>query len=67
MQGKLPVDDCPKCGEAKLKVWRDLTADEKMIVDRLPAARAFTPAERKRHHFCTRCWFEQTEPISTTA
>ncbi|MBX7053888.1 MAG: hypothetical protein K1X36_02955 [Pyrinomonadaceae bacterium] len=54
--------DCPKCGALSIKDWQELTGDEKMIVSRLPAARAFTPAERKRHRFCTRCWFEEIEP-----
>jgi hypothetical protein len=61
MPEKLQMFDCPKCGSGRIKDWRELTADEKMIISRLPAARAFTPAERKRHRYCTRCWFEEVE------
>jgi len=49
---------CPKCGLFRLKEWRELTQDEKMIVERLPMSEEFTLPRRTRHFFCTRCWFE---------
>ena len=56
---------CPQCGSHKFKPWADLTDEEKMLAERLPASAEYSPAERKKHRFCTRCWHEQTEsPIS---
>jgi ribosomal protein S27AE len=52
---------CPKCGSHRLKAWHDLTADEKFLAERLPLSTEYTAAERKKHRFCTRCWFEEVE------
>ena len=49
---------CPRCQTGKLKTWTELTADERILVERLPASAEFSPEERKRHRFCTRCRFE---------
>jgi hypothetical protein len=49
---------CPKCGSPKIKRWSDLTEDEKFIVERLPASGEFSSEERRRHRFCSRCFYE---------
>jgi ribosomal protein S27AE len=49
---------CPRCGYPILKKWEDLTADEKFFAERLPMSADYTAEQRKRHRFCTRCWFE---------
>ncbi|MBS1792672.1 MAG: hypothetical protein JSS81_02390 [Acidobacteria bacterium] len=54
--------NCPKCGARRLKTWDELTPEEKMIAERLPASAAYPPAERKRHRFCTRCNHEEKSP-----
>ena len=58
---------CPKCGSMKMKAWTELTDDEKFLVERLPMSAEYTPEERKKHRFCTRCWFEESRPTSHTA
>jgi len=52
-------DECPKCGARELKRWGDLDDDQKFLAERLPASAEYTIAERKKHRFCTRCWFEE--------
>jgi hypothetical protein len=52
---------CPKCGAIKLVAWGDLTPDERLLADRLPASAEYSREERKKHRFCTRCWFEETD------
>ena len=51
---------CPRCGSIKMKDWTELTDEEKFLAERLPMSADHTPEERKRHRFCTRCWFEQS-------
>lgn len=58
---------CPKCGSPKMKTWPELTEDEKLLVKSLPMSAEYTLAQRKQHHFCTRCWFEEIEPKMHTA
>ena len=53
---------CPNCEAVHLKEWIELTDEEKMLVERLPASADFDREERKRHLYCTRCWFEMREP-----
>lgn len=50
---------CPRCDAPKMKDWKDLTDDQKFLVERLPLNTDFTPEERKKHRFCTRCFFEE--------
>jgi Zn-finger nucleic acid-binding protein len=50
---------CPQCGGARLKRWDELTDEQKFLVERLPASAEYTKEERKKHRFCTRCWFEK--------
>ena len=52
---------CPRCAAPKMKDWEDLTDEQKFLVERLPLNTAFTPDERKKHRFCERCFFEETE------
>lgn len=52
---------CPKCGALKMKDWTDLGDEQKLLVERLPRNAEFTRAERKKHRFCERCWFEKTD------
>lgn len=54
-------DLCPKCHAAKMKTWDELDFEEKIIAERLPASADFSGAERKKHLFCIKCWFEETE------
>jgi predicted RNA-binding Zn-ribbon protein involved in translation (DUF1610 family) len=49
---------CPQCGNEKLKSWHDLSADEQILIERLPASAEFSQTERKRHSWCPRCWYE---------
>ena len=52
---------CPRCQSLKMKNWPELTDDEKFLAERLPMSAQYTPNERKKHRFCTQCWFEETE------
>ncbi|HEX3100351.1 MAG TPA: hypothetical protein VHQ01_01090 [Pyrinomonadaceae bacterium] len=47
-----------------MKDWEDLTDEQKMLVERLPGSAEFARDVRKKHRFCTRCWFEETQPES---
>jgi hypothetical protein len=50
-----------------MKTWRELTDEEKLLVESLPMSAKYTLTERKQHRFCPRCWFEETEQkIRTT-
>jgi hypothetical protein len=52
---------CPQCGGARLKTWDELTDEQQFLVERLPASAEYTKEERKKHRFCTRCWFEESD------
>jgi hypothetical protein len=58
---------CPQCQAAKMKSWDDLTDEEQFLAERLPGSAHFTAKERKRHRFCTRCWYEETDAASRLA
>lgn len=58
---------CPRCHSPKMKIWEDLTDEEKFLAERLPASAEYTVAERKKHRFCTRCWFEDDSAKTTVA
>ena len=53
---------CPRCGSPKLEAWGELTEDERLLAERLPASADYPLSERKKHRFCTRCWYEETVP-----
>lgn len=57
---------CPNCQRGRLKNWSELSADEKMLVERLEKNTDYTKEERTRHLFCGECWFE-TEEFETFA
>ena len=42
----------------RLVNWSDLTEEEQRVVKALDGARAYPPEMRKKHRFCTRCWYE---------
>jgi len=50
-----------------MKTWGELTDEEKRLAERLPMSAEYTIEERIKHRFCTRCWFEETEPLVTKA
>ena len=57
-QGEGP---CPRCGEGPLKAWYELSAEEREVVERLPASADLPLAERvARRRWCTRCWHEDS-------
>ncbi len=49
---------CSRCGSMTLRTWSELDEDQQMFIQRLPGCVEFTDEERKKHRFCTRCWFE---------
>ncbi len=51
---------CPRCQSFELRHWDELNDDQRILADKLPASAEYSKAERKKHRFCTRCWFEET-------
>ena len=58
---------CPNCDCAALKSWDELDRDELIVVECLPNSRLFTHEERKKHRFCTRCFYEDIQRKSDVA
>jgi hypothetical protein len=58
---------CPRCGAMKFKSWSELTDDEKFLAERFPASAEYSKEERKKHRFCTRCWYEEKPSSSRDA
>jgi hypothetical protein len=58
---------CPRCLSPGMRSWDGLTDEQKMLAERLPLSAEYTPEERKKHRFCTRCWFEDTRDSQLTA
>lgn len=58
----LSQKSCPQCGSSKMKSWDELNNEQKILVERLALSGDFTLAERKKHRFCTRCFFEAVLP-----
>jgi len=55
-------ETCPRCGEGRLKTWRDLNDEEQIIALRLPGHASYSPRERKtKHRWCTLCWYEEAQ------
>ena len=70
MQRKIGImnqKNCPQCGAAKMKSWDDLSDDQKFLIERTPLSADFSVEERKKHRFCTRCFYEETQPPSDKA
>ena len=52
-------DRCPRCGEGRLRNWRELDEDQREVVKRLPGSLERTQPERETFlRWCPRCWFE---------
>jgi len=46
-----------------MKTWAELTEEEREVVKRAPRAPGYSDEERKANHrWCTRCWYEETQP-----
>ncbi len=55
------TDLCPRCREGSMRVWYELTEEERAVVERLPASAEVALDERAaRRRWCTRCWHEET-------
>jgi len=67
MQGSKLMIACPRCGNPTLKAWTELDDDQKLLVEKLPASADYALLERKKHRFCTRCWYEEIGSRETTA
>ncbi len=52
---------CPRCHFPQMKLWEELTDEEKFLAERLQLSTTFTKRERETHLFCPRCWQEETE------
>jgi ribosomal protein S27AE len=53
---------CPRC-EGAMRTWDELSDNEREVVKRLPASAESDAEERQRlHRWCTRCWYETTQP-----
>jgi len=52
---------CPRCGQPGMKTWDELSRDESIVAERLPGSAKYSRGERKKHRFCTRCWFESRQ------
>ncbi|MEJ7624357.1 MAG: hypothetical protein WKF34_10235 [Pyrinomonadaceae bacterium] len=54
----ITLTTCPRCSTGRLKLWDELTDEQQMLAKRLPMSAEFPAKERKKHRFCTRCWYE---------
>ena len=53
------IETCPRCGEGRLRAWRELSEEEREVVARLPASADHPVEERSAlHRWCTICWYE---------
>jgi hypothetical protein len=50
-----------------MKGWAELSDDEQFLAKRLEKSVEYTPTQRKKHRFCTRCWFEDEGDRPTLA
>lgn len=66
MENLEPERVCPRCDARKMKNWRQLTDEQKFLVERLPLNTNFSPEDRKKHRFCEHCWFEEVKPEKRT-
>ncbi len=58
---------CPRCGVVKMKNWDELTEEQQMLARKLPLSAEYPHSARKKHLFCTRCWFEDAKRESHEA
>lgn len=54
-------ETCRNCGSSKFKSWKELTDDEKFVVERLPDNIEFTNEQREKHRFCQRCFYSMVQ------
>ncbi len=52
---------CPKCHHLNMKMWEELSGEQKFLAERLPMSAEFSLEQRKKHRFCERCWFEDVQ------
>ena len=50
-----------------MKAWAELTEEQKLLAERLPMSAEYPFKERKKHRFCTRCWYEALQPGQLSA
>ncbi|MBV9959828.1 MAG: hypothetical protein JO360_15490 [Acidobacteria bacterium] len=60
-------DRCPRCGEGKLKSWRELSEEEQLLARRLPTQDYSWSEREARHRWCLRCWYEAAQSESREA
>lgn len=59
---------CPRCGEIRLRAWKELDEEEREVVRCLPLSAQYAQPERiATHRWCTRCWYEKTGDIPHNA
>lgn len=58
MESLFNKNQCPRCYSGVLKSWEELSFEEKMLAEKMPANTEFSKRERQKHLFCTNCWFE---------
>lgn len=62
------TESCPRCGAGGLRVWYELTEEEREVVKRLPSSADLSLEERAaRGRWCTRCWHEDSSGGPTDA
>lgn len=61
MESLFNKNQCPRCYSAKLKSWEQLTFEERIIAEKMPANVEFLIQERQKHLICPNCWFETDE------
>jgi Zn-finger nucleic acid-binding protein len=54
---------CPRCGSHKMEAWSDLADDEKLLAEKLPGSAEYSKEQRKKHRYCTQCWFETVDAV----
>lgn len=58
---------CPRCQSPAMRSWHDLDDEQKMLAEKLPLSARYASSDRKKHRFCTRCWFEDADRGSSNA
>lgn len=48
---------CKNCGSQKFKTWDNLTDEEKFLIQRLPQNTETSIEQKKKQHFCKRCFY----------
>jgi len=51
----------------KVKGWEELSDEERLLAEKLPMSADYPLRNRKKHRFCTACWFEDPIPPSQRA